>query len=157
MRIALPKFSRSVSKSYGCIVILRIMYFNMMVHTGFEPVKRCPFRVLALQCHLTLMPQIKYDALPRVLLLRRMHPAFLAVRGLDTFSILSSEFAAPLNGLANPCSFGLHSLPLTLQISFQNTIIETHSATVGQTTASKIRCRAVTIWAYYFALSAFQL
>ena len=84
MRIALPKFSRSVSKSYGCIVILRIMYFNMMVHTGFEPVKRCPFKVLALQCHLTLMPQIKYDALPRVLLLYRIDPAFLAVRGLDT-------------------------------------------------------------------------
>ena len=84
MRIALPKFSRSVSKSNRCIVILRIMYFNMMVHTGFEPIKRCPFRVLALQCYLTLMPQIKYDELPRVLLLRRMHSAFLAVRGLDT-------------------------------------------------------------------------
>jgi len=55
-----------------------------MVHTGFEPVKRCPFKVLALQCHLTLMPQIKYDALPRVLLLYRIDPAFLAVRGLDT-------------------------------------------------------------------------
>jgi hypothetical protein len=52
-----------------------------MVHTGFEPIKRCPFRVLAHQCHLTLMPQIKYDELPRVLLLRRMHSAFLAVRG----------------------------------------------------------------------------
>lgn len=57
------------------------MCFNMMVHTGFEPIKRCPFRVLAHQCYLTLMPQIKYDELPRVLLLRRMHSAFLAVRG----------------------------------------------------------------------------
>jgi hypothetical protein len=132
------------------------MCFNMMVHTGFEPIKRCPFRVLALQCYLTLMPQIKYGELPRVLLLRRMHSAFLAVRGLDTFSILSSEFS-PRNSASNSSSFGLHSLPLTLQISFQNTIIETHSATGGQTTASKIGCRAVTIWAYYFALSAFQL
>jgi len=69
-----------------------------MVHTGFEPVKRCPFRVLALQCHLTLMPQIKYDALPRVLLLYRIDPAFLAVRGLDTDSIPSSESAAPERG-----------------------------------------------------------
>ena len=89
--------------------------------------KAMPLRVLAHQCHLTLMPQIKYGELPRVLLLHRMHSAFLAVRGLDTISILSSEFAAPLNGLANPSSFGLHRLPLTLQISFQNTIIETHS------------------------------
>jgi hypothetical protein len=88
--------------------------------------KAMPLRVLAHQCHLTLMPQIKYGELPRVLLLHRMHSAFLAVRGLVTISILSSEFAAPLNGLANPSSFGLHRLPLTLQISFQNTIIETH-------------------------------
>jgi hypothetical protein len=90
--------------------------------------KAMPVRVLAHQCYLTLMPQIKYGELPRVLLLRRMHSAFLAVRGLDTFSILSSEFADVAGALsrANPCSFGLHSLPLTLQISFQNTIIETH-------------------------------
>jgi len=46
--------------------------------------KAMPFRVLAHQCYLTRMPQIEYDELPRVLLLRRMHSAFLAVRGLDT-------------------------------------------------------------------------
>jgi hypothetical protein len=56
--------------------------------------KAMPLRVLAHQCHLTLMPQIKYGELPRVLLLRRMHSAFLAVRGLDTISVylLTQDF-----------------------------------------------------------------
>jgi hypothetical protein len=144
MRIALPKFSRSVSKSNRCIVILRIMYFNMMVHTGFEPIKRCP-KLNMMFCHESCYFAVCIRLFSQYVVRHSLHPILRILRR-------SVDKRGP-----NPCSFGLHRLPLTLQISFQNTIIETHSATVGQTTASKIRCRAVTIWAYYFALSAFQL